>query len=499
MNAISTRTRLGLDILIAATAGGVIGDALLRAMPWGLNVPLAVTAFVAAAAIVIRRAKLPVSPDLGWIALSAVLLGVAFVRRAADTLQVLDIFGLLGVLMLGTLSAQGVAVRVQGVADYVRATVLGFASTVVGILPLAIRDITWSELPVGTRLRHAPGAALGVAIAFPLLLIFGSLFAAADATFASFVERFIAVDFEKVASHTVLFGLFTTLAGGYLWTALVPKAAPPANPLALVEGAALGIVPVGTALGLVNLVFLLFVAVQAPYFFGGQAVVTATTGLTLAEFARSGFFELVTASALVLPLLLAAQWGVRKAPVEHLRSFRALAVLLLLQLGAVMGSALLRMQLYVGEFGLSQDRVYATAFMAYLAIASAWFGWTVLRGRGRRFAFGAGIQGYAVLAALHLVNVDGLIVRENVSRAAAGADFDVRFHTRTLSADAVPALVASLPKLSETDRQAVQDTLLARWVTEPQERGDWRSWNWSVAQARRAIAKLPGRAVSRKP
>ena len=471
---------------------GVVGDSLLRSVPWGLNVPITVAALVAAGAIVMQRRKIPVSRDTAWIALSAVLLGVAFVRRNAETLQVLDIFGLLGVLTLATLSVQGIAVRVQGVADYVWASILAGAGTVIGILPLTLRDTRWNELPTGGRLRHAPAVALGVVIAIPFLLVFGSLFAQADATFGSFLQRLVAIDLETLVSHIVLFGVCTTFAAGYLWTALVPKTIPPGNPLALVEGTSLGIVPVGTALGLINLLFLLFVAVQAPYFFGGQAFVTATTGLTLAEFARSGFFELVAAGALVLPVLLAAQWGMRKAPAEHLRSFRALATLLLLQLGAVMGSALLRMQLYIGEYGLSQDRVYATAFMAYIALASAWFGWTVLRGHAARFAFGAGIQGYAVLAALHLANVDGLIARFNVARAEAGEEFDVAYHVRTLSADAVPALLASLSKLPATTRQAVADSLAQRWGAAPVkgERGaDWRSWNYADARARALVRR----------
>src|SRR2546430_7109132 len=49
-----------------------------------------------------------------------------------------------------------------------------------------------------------------------------------------------------------------------------------------------------------------------------------------------------------------------------------------------MASALQRMRLYVAEFGLSEIRLYATAFMIYLAGAFAWFAWTVLRGHWRR-------------------------------------------------------------------------------------------------------------------
>src|SRR5207245_5412721 len=95
--------------------------------------------------------------------------------------------------------------------------------------------------------------------------------------------------------------------------------------------------------------------------------------------------------------------------------FRYLAGLLLVLLAVVMVSALRRVWLYVEEFGLSEIRLYATAFMAYLAGVFAWFGWTALRGRPRRFALGALAQWFAVLACLHLLNPYAFIVRTNLS------------------------------------------------------------------------------------
>ena len=46
----SNRTKLGLNILGAALLLGVLGDALLRETPWGLNVPLWTGAAAAVAA-----------------------------------------------------------------------------------------------------------------------------------------------------------------------------------------------------------------------------------------------------------------------------------------------------------------------------------------------------------------------------------------------------------------------------------------------------------------
>ena len=74
----------------------------------------------------------------------------------------------------------------------------------------------------------------------------------------------------------------------------------------------LGIIETSVVLGLLNLLFLSFVVVQVPYLFGGMELVQNTPDFKLAEYARRGFGELVAVTALVLPILLAAHWLLKK-------------------------------------------------------------------------------------------------------------------------------------------------------------------------------------------
>jgi len=76
--------------------------------------------------------------------------------------------------------------------------------------------------------------------------------------------------------------------------------------------------------------------VQLRYFFGSAALIEQTSGLTYAGYARQGFFQLVTASALVLPILLGADHLVRGAAPAQVRVFRQLAGLLLGLLAVIM-------------------------------------------------------------------------------------------------------------------------------------------------------------------
>jgi hypothetical protein len=207
-------------------------------------------------------------------------------------------------------------------------------------------------------------------------------------------------------------------------------------------------------LGLLDVLFLSFVIVQFRYFFGGAARIQAVAGLTYAEYARSGFFELVGVAALVLPLLLAAHWLLRKEKARDERVFRILAGTQIALLFVMMVSALQRMRLYQREYGLTELRIYTTVFMEWLAAVFIWFAMTVLRGRRERFTFGAVVAGFLAIGALLAVNPDRLIARVNVEHAIAGRDFDAAY-AASLSADAVPELISSLPRLNHSQRCAL--------------------------------------------
>lgn len=56
----------------------------------------------------------------------------------------------------------------------------------------------------------------------------------------------------------------------------------------------------GIPLGATISIFGLFVGIQVRYLFGGHDLITGTVGVTYAEYARRGFFEIVTAAALVI-------------------------------------------------------------------------------------------------------------------------------------------------------------------------------------------------------
>jgi hypothetical protein len=447
---LSERTRLGLGILGAAAALGILGDLLLRATPWGLNWAIWATALVAVAAALGARRR--------WALGIALLFSAGLLWRAAPPLVALNLLAAAGAAALATIPALR-----AGVLAHLLATLRLAGDAAAGPVQVAVDDVRWDEVP--RRLGKRWGAVgRGVAIAAPLVFLFGVLFAAADAVFADIVADVF--DFGDPLVHVTVFVLWAWVSAGVLHHLLSEHGLVDPKP-----ERRLGTTEVAIVLGALDVLFLGFVLVQLRYLFGGDDHVVETTGLTYAEYARRGFFELLFVTALALPLVL-----VGDALARPRRLFRALSLLLVALLGVVVVSALERMRLYTDAYGLTQLRLYATALMLTLAAVFAWAAVTVLRERRGTFAVGSVAIAFATVATLNVVNPDALIARVNIDRHVHdGKPLDT-FYLGGLSTDATPTIFARLDELSRVQARSLM-------VFADRGGGDWRTWSWSRARA----------------
>jgi Domain of unknown function (DUF4173) len=473
MRSVTGGTRLGLTLLGAALLQGVLGDVLFHGAPLGLNVALWVGSFLACLVLLLRVSRAPLGQGRRFMVGPLVLFASFVAWRDSHWLLGLDALGIAGAIAIGALRSP--AVRLP-LADYASGLLAAGASAVAGAFPLLVEDIRWREL--GGITRRAVAVARGLALAAPLLVLFGGLFVAADVIFQHLLGSIVPNPLAPVR-HAVLVLLWAWVAAGLLRDLVASRDSPAA--VARVRPR-LGIVEIGTVLALLDLLFLAFVAVQFRYLFGGRDLVEARAHLTYAEYARHGFFELVVVAALVLPLLLLADWALERRRRRDHVVFAALAAALVLLLLAVVASALERLWIYQQEYGLTELRVYASALVLWLGVVLLWFCGTVLRRRRRSFAVGAVVAGFAAVVAMNVLNPDALIAQTNVARPHV----DVGYLAR-LSDDATPTLVRALPSLNPSDRRRLTAALLSRTRSD-----DWRAWNLDRRRAGKAIARYAG-------
>jgi hypothetical protein len=155
--------------------------------------------------------------------------------------------------------------------------------------------------------RRALAVPRALVIALPVGLAFALLPGSTDAVFA----KLLRVPFERVPFGDLPRQLvIVTAAGGAFLTLAVRSSIPTrlAGTARPVEGGGLRSVDWISLLATVDVVFAHFVGVQLVTFFGGRQHVLAQTGLTFAEYARSGFWQMLAAATLT-GLVIAAAWG----------------------------------------------------------------------------------------------------------------------------------------------------------------------------------------------
>src|SRR2546423_2971627 len=119
------RTKRGLEVLEAALLLGILGDALLRATPWGLNVTLWTGALaVALVALLARGRRRALTNDGRWLALPLVFFSAGFAWRDSPTLQTLDVLALVVTFSLIALRARSGRIQLGGVMEYVLGGIL---------------------------------------------------------------------------------------------------------------------------------------------------------------------------------------------------------------------------------------------------------------------------------------------------------------------------------------------------------------------------------------
>ncbi len=285
--------------------------------------------------------------------------------------------------------------------------------------------------------------AAGILLAIPCLLILGALLASADMVFAHLIDRM----FAGFAIPSRIFGIGFMLCFGffssYCGVRYVESHADKITVTDKRNGEPLIAI---TVTAMIAFLYLVFSVIQIAGLFAGK--LRLPDGVTYAEYARTGFFQLLFVCMINLMLVLAVK--------KYFRENKALDRILLVISGCtyiMTASSACRMLLYIEAYQLTFLRVSVLAALFTIALLMAGVIAMIFKPGFSFFRYGFAVVSivYVIFAFSH---IDALIASYNLSQVEkTGETTDYRYIAR-LSTDAAPVIAAYVkehPQSLETE------------------------------------------------
>lgn len=240
-----------------------------------------------------------------------------------------------------------------------------------------------------------------------------------------------------------------------------------------------------------NLLFAVETVLDLVYLWGG---VKLPAGMSYAEYAHRGAYPLIaTALLAALFVLVTMRPG---GSGERDKLIRRLVFAFIVQNVLLVASSILRLDLYVDVYGLTDLRLASGVWMGLVAVGLVLILLRIVLGRSNRWLVATNLAALSlVFYGYAVVDTDPLIARFNLGQALAGAagpGLDVCYLT-TQGPTIVPALdsyLAALPAGS-TRRDSVLNIradLAVAFLSRP---SDWRNWTWRDARLAKYLADAP--------
>lgn len=309
---------------------------------------------------------------------------------------------------------------------------------------------------------------IGIAIAIPFLFIISALFVSADAFIQKILSDFFrAENVQQIVGRT-LWDVFAFVFFASAGATLVSRLSEGRHPLHKRTEHSADHVIASTFLVLLNILFVAFIGFQIVYFFGGTEMIQ-TRGIAYASYAREGFFQLLWVAIIVtgITAVIYRITGMRYWLI------RVCSILLALQTGVVIASALRRMILYVDAYGLSVQRfwamftIYAIALILLTSIIAI-----ITKVTYASLVKGLTVGTLLLVSASLLINAEGIVADVNVNRYLSGASKEIDAnYLMHLSSDATPALVRLAKK--RPDMRFINDLMIhdlknyQKWADDP--------------------------------
>lgn len=271
---------------------------------------------------------------------------------------------------------------------------------------------------------------LGVLTALPFLGVFVALFLSADRNFSNTMKSLF--DFDMSFNLTYIFSVPWYFA---LYILLFVYSLSSYEDRSNITGTKpIDKLVVGIFLGMINLLFLMFVASQIPFLLGKLPIYN-----NLAEFAREGFFQLMLVMAIVLLISLFIM--------RRFKNEKIVIVLLggLLIQTIIMGFvSLKKMHLYQSIKGATVMRYYVEWF-DYFLLLILFIGLVFLirKINFRKFLNVIAVFGLLALIVVSSLNIDAMVASHNIEKFKDKPSELDKVAISKLSIDALPSIQAT--------------------------------------------------------
>ncbi len=306
--------------------------------------------------------------------------------------------------------------------------------------------------------RSMVSVLIGIAIVIPLFAIIASLLADADLVFREFLDSlWRGFTVPKLVDNLIGLICYAMIA---FWSAYcVWKILPGTySPLSVKESAPRqfdALIGITITLPL-TILYAVFCGIQLVYLVGRHSLPAC---YTYAQYAHEGFYQLCWVAIINLVLV-----SISKAKFKSSNMLRTLLLLISCCTYVMIGSALMRMILYVREYDLTFLRIFVLWFLLFLTILLTYLIVSILRPAFPLWKYGL-ITLTVMYLGFALLHPDYWIAHYNMN--APSADPTARYHRYhdthyllELSLDAVPAIAKDQDLLEEYYRQKefYQDT-----------------------------------------
>lgn len=332
------------------------------------------------------------------------------------------------------------------------------------MVSMIIRPISYLDIPfksvfnyVSKGKKHSKTTMilLGALIALPIAAIFVGLFMEADEVFGFYINKLIKQ--INIIPADIFIDLFVGSIVGLFISALLitlrARKVPEEKNINIKQG--LDEVLLSTVLVILDILFIVFVSFQFGYLFSGMSL---PKNMSYSEYARSGFFELCTASVVSFVIIMfCIAFAKRRENKSFSQSLKLFLTIFIACNYVIAASAIFRMIAYILVHDLTVKRVMVTWLIVLISLC--FFGF-IIKIWNMKF----NIVNYVAVIVISMT-----VLLNTVNLNAVIAEYNVNMHIKSLSTSKVREVdVEYLGKLGPSAAKATAKLLESGHYTEEQ-------------------------------